>query len=85
MCFFLPPANEVCEDYVFTGVCLSTGRCLPYCMLGYTPIPPGPEADTPWADKPLGKHPPGQTSSPTQCMLGYGLQAFGMHPTGMHS
>ena len=23
---FLPPANEVCEDYVFTGVCLSTGR-----------------------------------------------------------
>ena len=21
---FLPPANEVCEDYVFTGVCLST-------------------------------------------------------------
>ena len=22
---FVPPANEVCEDYVFTGVCLSTG------------------------------------------------------------
>ena len=22
----LPPANEVCEGYVFTGVCLSTGR-----------------------------------------------------------
>ena len=22
--FFLPPANEVCEGYVFTGVCLST-------------------------------------------------------------
>ena len=21
----LPPANEVCKDYVFTGVCLSTG------------------------------------------------------------
>ena len=21
---FLPPANEVCEGYVFTGVCLST-------------------------------------------------------------
>ena len=21
----LPPANEVCEGYVFTGVCLSTG------------------------------------------------------------
>ena len=23
--FLLPPANEVCEGYVFTGVCLSTG------------------------------------------------------------
>ena len=22
---FSPPANEVCEGYVFTGVCLSTG------------------------------------------------------------
>ena len=22
---FLPPANKVCEGYVFTGVCLSTG------------------------------------------------------------
>ena len=22
---FLPPSNEVCEGYVFTGVCLSTG------------------------------------------------------------
>ena len=28
--WFLPPANEVCEGYVFTGVCLSTpggGAC----------------------------------------------------------
>ena len=24
----LPPANEVCEGYVFTGVCLSTGVCI---------------------------------------------------------
>ena len=23
---FLPPANELCEGYVFTGVCLSTGQ-----------------------------------------------------------
>ena len=22
---FLPPANEVCKDYFFTGVCLTTG------------------------------------------------------------
>ena len=28
---FLPAANEVCESYVFTGVCLSTGEeaCVP--------------------------------------------------------
>ena len=28
--FSLPPANEVCEGYVFTGVCLSTpgGACM---------------------------------------------------------
>ena len=25
MSLYLPPANEVCEGYVFTGVCLSTG------------------------------------------------------------
>ena len=53
----LPPANEVCEGYVFTGVCLSTGGCLPHCMLGY---PPGPEADTS-----LGRHPP-QVDTPGQ-------------------
>ena len=31
---------------------------------------------------------PGQTpwqTPPVQCMLGYGQQAGGMHPTGMHS
>ena len=27
--------------------------CLPHCILGYTPPPPGPEADTTW-----GRHPP---------------------------
>ena len=54
----------------------------------------------PWADTPLGRHPlwadtptPGQTPpaqyilihTPSQCMLGYGQQAGGTHPTGMHS
>ena len=32
---YLPPANEVCEGYVFTVVCLSTGgTCMPkgVCM-----------------------------------------------------
>ena len=32
---FLPPANEVCEGYVFTGVCLSTGGLL--CPGGLCP------------------------------------------------
>ena len=27
-CEVLPPANEVCEGNVFTGVCLSTGGCI---------------------------------------------------------
>ena len=32
---YLPPANEVCEGYVFTGVCLSTpgGGCGGLCMV----------------------------------------------------
>ena len=56
---FLPPANEVCEGYVFTSICLSTGRrCLPHCMLGYTPPGQTPPGQTPpWADTPLGRHP----------------------------
>ena len=69
----LPPANEVCEGYVFTGVCLSTGGYLPHCMLGYTPHWVGhPPGQTPPADTCLGSgavcpiacwdtHPPGQT------------------------
>ena len=31
---FLPPANEVCEGYVFTGVCLSTGGDVRDCSGG---------------------------------------------------
>ena len=34
---------------------------------------------------PLARHPPGQTPLPVQCMLGYGQQAGGTNPTGMHS
>ena len=30
----LPPANEVCEGYVFTGVCLSTGEGMHGCSGG---------------------------------------------------
>ena len=39
-----------------------------------------PQADTP------RQTPPGQTPPPlAQCMLGYGQQAGGTHPTGMQS
>ena len=48
---------------------------------GTTPLPVHPQAGTPpgrythpWAGTP-----------PRQCMLGYGQQADGTHPTGMHS
>ena len=77
-CQYLPPANEVCEGYVFTRVCHSAhkGECLPQCMLGCTP-PSGPEAGTPWDQRqtPLDQRqttPPGPEAgtSREQCMLG---------------
>ena len=43
---FLPPANDVCEGYVFTGVCLSTGGGCVLLHAGIQP-PPRPEAHTP--------------------------------------
>ena len=68
---FLLPANEVCEGYVFTGICLSTGKAVA-----------GPEADTPQADTPL---PNACWDTPPADTTGYGQQAGGTHPTGMHS
>ena len=71
---FLSPANEVLGKVMFShlSVILFTGRCLPHCMLGYIP-PPGPEADIPRADTPLGRHP--------QDTTGYSHRAGGTHPT----
>ena len=40
---------------------------------------------TPWADTPLDRHSLGRHHPPAQYMLGYGQQAGGTHPTGMHS
>ena len=56
---YLPPANEVCEGYVFTPVCHSVHRGgLPQCMLGCTPGT-------------IGRHsPPQEQTPPEQCMLG---------------
>ena len=53
---FLPPANQVCEGNVFTGVCLSTGGV---CHIACWKTPP--HADTPL---PLGRHQTGQTPPP---------------------
>ena len=53
------------------SVCPQGWGCLPHCMLGYPPTLP--QADTPWAD------------TPPKCMLGYGQQVGGTHPTKMHS
>ena len=49
----LPPANEVCEGYVFTGVCLSTGG-----MSASGPRGGGLKFRTP------GRHPPGRHTPP---------------------
>ena len=83
----LPPANEVCEGYVLTGVCLSTGEVSASSHAGiHTPPGRHPSGQTPpgqrppWADTPLGRHPPS-----TQCMLGYSQQVGGTHPTGIQS
>ena len=85
----LPPSNEVCKGYVFTGVCLSTeegGVCFNSCWdihpLGRHPPGQTPPGQTPpWADTPFPRADP----PPAQCILGYGQQAGGTHPTGMHS
>ena len=112
---YLQPANEVCKGYVFTGVYLSTGGCLPL-IRGVSATHPS-EQTHPWTDTPRQTNtPPGQTSPwayiplPSACWdtnspcsvhagihtspiptpphadtTGYGQQAGGTYPTGMHS
>ena len=53
-----------CEGYVFTGMCLSTGGCLPQCMLGYKPPPRAdPREQTSPEQTPPKQTPPEQTPS----------------------
>ena len=79
---FLPPANVVCECYIFTPVCDSVnGGCLPEGGVWDTPPrqtpPPGrhplgrhPQADTPpGRHLPLSRHPQADTP-PGQTPLG---------------
>ena len=65
---YLPPANVVCEGYVFTGVCLSTGgnghpSIPPLPLLG-ADTPPGPE-HPPWS-RPPGTRPPPRSRPPPE-------------------
>ena len=57
MSSFLPPANEVCEGYVFTRVCHSVHRGGSASV--HAGIPP-------WSRP----NPPGAEPPPEQCMLG---------------
>ena len=78
---FLPPANEVCEGYVFTGVCLSTGGS----ASGPGVCGRHPLADTPfWQTPPFGRHPLSDTPM-ADTPPGDSQQAGSTHPTGMHS
>ena len=60
----LPPANEVCEGYVFTGVCLSTGGSpwqTPWTESSSPgQRPPIQRAPHPGQRPPLDRNPPGQ-------------------------
>ena len=73
---FLPPANEVCEGYVFTPVCHSVHRAVSASVHAgiHTPweqtspqeqTPATPSADTPRSrhpPEPQSRHPPEQTA-----------------------
>ena len=91
----LPPANEVCEGYVFTRVCLSTGGVgIPACLAGFQPTPKG-EVEGSGLGWDLQAHTQGGLQVHTQGGVSqYALRqtppptataAGGTHPSGMHS
>ena len=92
---FLPPANEVWgkDMFLHVSVILFTGRGVSGTPPGrYTPLgryTPRQVHPPPAGAPPSGRYPPLQVdpagTPPQQCMLGYGQQAGGTHPTGMHS
>ena len=73
-CYYqlLPPANEVSEGYVFTGVYLSTGGGVSAPLHAGIHIPQDQRQTPPWDQTPPRTDTPGQ-------------QAGGTHPTGMHT
>ena len=69
---FLPSSTKLRQGNVFTPVCQS------FCSQGgVCHLPPGQTSPYPVHD---GIH-----TLPAECMLGYGQQAGGKHPTEMHS
>ena len=61
--------NVVCEGYVFTGVCLSMGACIPACLAGHQPGGcPGP--DPRWGVC-VSQHALRQTSPSRRLLLRY--------------
>ena len=83
----LPPANEVCEGYIFTGVCLSTGGVSAPLHAGIhsLPCPPGP--NTPLRSRYSPEQTPTSEQTPLRAVHAgrYGQQEGGTHPTGMYS
>ena len=67
---FLPPANEVCESYVFTPVCQSfcSQWGLPQCIMGspWDQTPPSPGPGTPQDQAPPWDQAPPQDQTPPQ-------------------
>ena len=98
---FLPPANEVWGKVIFlhlSVILFTGGEYLGRYPPGrYTPgrsilqqVNP-PAGTSPWQVHPPSRYTPQQVHPPQaytplrQCILGYGQQAGGTHPTGMHS
>ena len=87
----LPLATKLRQGNVFTHVCHSVhGGCLPHPLRADIPQADTPPVQTPQQtppprQTPSGRHPPPWRTPLAQCMLGYGQQAGGTHPTGMHS
>ena len=70
----------IVEIFCFLSLATKLWQCNVFTPVCHSVCPHGgvchpPWADTPWAD----------THSPVQCMLGYGQQVGGTHPTGIHS
>ena len=74
--------------FLYVSVILSTegeylGRYTPWQVHPPGQVPPG--RYPPGQVHPAARYTPRQVHPQPQCMLGYGQQAGGTHPTGMHS